>query len=150
ADAVARVYREGDVIWVHDYHLFLLPKLLRERLPNARIGFFLHIPFPASDVLQALPWRDELLHGLLGADLVGFHCFTYARHFANALLRLCGLRADVDRVRVNGRTVRFGVYPMGIDARAFDADARSPEVDDQVRALREEAAGQRILLSVDR
>jgi len=150
ADAVARVWREGDLIWVHDYHLCLLPKLLRERLPTARIGYFHHIPFPSSEVLQALPWRDELLLGLLGADLIGFHTFSYVRHFSSALLRLLGAHPDVDRVRWQGRAVRFGAYPMGIDARAFEADARSPEVDAQVAALRSEAAGQRILLSVDR
>src|SRR5690606_26065805 len=72
AELVASVYREGDRIWIHDYHLCLLPKLLRERFPSAKIGCFLHIPFPATEVLQALPWRNELLEGLLGADLVGF------------------------------------------------------------------------------
>src|SRR5690606_3407489 len=80
ADLVASIYREGDRIWMHDYHLCLLPKLLREAFPRAKIGFFLHIPFPAMEVLQALPWRNELLEGLLGADLVGFHTTGYQRN----------------------------------------------------------------------
>ncbi len=75
----------GDMIWVHDYQLMLVPALLRERLPDARIGFFLHVPFPSSEVFRILPWRQQILHGLLGADLVGFHTFSYLRHFLGAL-----------------------------------------------------------------
>ncbi len=150
ADVVAKHYRPGDLVWVHDYQLCLVPGLLRERIPEARIGFFLHIPFPSSEVLQALPWRKELLDGLLGADLVGFHTFAYVRHFASALLRLSGLTPQVDRVEVNGREVRFGVFPMGVDARAFSDAAQRPEVVEAARRIREEAGGQRILLGVDR
>jgi trehalose 6-phosphate synthase/phosphatase len=77
ADVVAGQYRDNDTIWVHDYQLMLLPALLRERFPHARIGFFLHIPFPSSEVFRILPWRHEILHGVLGADLVGVHTFAY-------------------------------------------------------------------------
>ena len=90
AEAVAREYRHDDTIWVHDYQLMLLPGLLRERLPRARIGFFLHIPFPSSEVFRILPWRREVLNGLLGADLVGFHTFAYMRHFVTSLLHVNG------------------------------------------------------------
>src|SRR5918999_74666 len=113
AEVVAREYRCNDTIWVHDYQLMLLPALLRERLPHARIGFFLHIPFPSSEVLRTLPWRHEILNGLLGADLVGVHTFSYLRHFMTALLQLDGVETDIDRVRTQGREVRLGVFPMG-------------------------------------
>ncbi|HZH02397.1 MAG TPA: trehalose-6-phosphate synthase, partial [Myxococcaceae bacterium] len=83
ADTVADLYRPGDQIWVHDYQLMRVPALLRSRLPRARIGFFLHIPFPSSEVFRTLPFREKLLEGLLGADLIGFHAASYLRHFAS-------------------------------------------------------------------
>ena len=95
-DVIARTYRTGDLIWVHDYHLMLVPALLRRRIPQARIGFFLHIPFPASEVFRLLPWRREILRGLIGADLLGFHTFGYLRHFVTSLLHLEGVETDID------------------------------------------------------
>jgi trehalose 6-phosphate synthase/phosphatase len=119
ADAVVAHYRPGDVIWVHDYHLLLLPGLLRERLPDARIGFFLHIPFPASEVFRMLPWRGQLLSGVLGADLIGFHTPSYARNFASSLVRVLGLEPRLDEVAASGRRVRVGAFPMGVDVECF-------------------------------
>ena len=150
ANAVADVYRPGDAIWVHDYQLMLVPEMLRRLLPEARIGFFLHVPFPSSEVFRILPWRREILEGLLAADLVGFHTFAYQRHFLTSLLHVEGIEAEVDRIRVGGRTVRAGVFPMGIDAQAFDALARHPEVTAEVAAIRDHAGRRRILLGVDR
>lgn len=150
ADRVAAHALPGDTIWVHDYQLCLVPGLLRRRLPEARIGFFLHIPFPSSEVIQALPWRDELLRGLLGADLVGFHTFLYARRFLEAVLRLLGLPADDSRVRENGRLVQVGAYPMGVDAAAISATAARPEVIARAEEIRNEAGGGPILLGIDR
>jgi trehalose 6-phosphate synthase/phosphatase len=109
AETVWREYRPGDTIWVHDYQLMLVPGLLRARLPYARIGFFLHIPFPSSEVFRVLPWRQQILDGLLGADLVGFHTFAYLRHFVTSLLHVEGVEADVDRVHVGGRDVYLGL-----------------------------------------
>ncbi|HTM04540.1 MAG TPA: bifunctional alpha,alpha-trehalose-phosphate synthase (UDP-forming)/trehalose-phosphatase [Vicinamibacterales bacterium] len=150
AAEVAAEYRPGDTIWVHDYHLMLLPGLLRQRLPDARIGFFLHIPFPSSEVFRVLPWRREILHGLLGADLIGFHTFSYMRHFLTSLLHVEGVEADVDRVRVGGREVRVGAFPMGIDAGSLAALAADPQVRARVAEIRQEAGGRRIVLGVDR
>ena len=150
ADLVASIYREGDRIWIHDYHLCLLPKLLREAFPRAKIGFFLHIPFPAMEVLQALPWRNELLEGLLGADLVGFHTTGYQRNFSRSLSSLLGLPATLEGVRFQDREVRFATVPMGVDARRFAANAADPEVEAHARRIREENAGQVILLGIDR
>ena len=150
ADAAARVYRAGDIIWVHDYQLMLVPSLLRRRLPGAHIGFFLHIPFPSSEVFRILPWRSEVLAGLLGADLIGFHTFAYMRHFMASLLHVDGVEVDVDRVVSAGREVQLGVFPMGVDASAFAERADSPAVAAEVDAIRADAGERQILLGVDR
>jgi trehalose 6-phosphate synthase/phosphatase len=150
ADVVAANARPGDLIWVQDYQLTLLPGLLRQRLPGARIGFFLHIPFPSQEVFRTLPWRAEILEGLLGADLLGFHTFSYARHFATALLRTLGIESNVDRVAYEDREVRLGVYPMGIDVAAFAAMAASDDVRHEASVMRASPAGQRTLLGIDR
>ena len=150
AEVVAREYRPGDTIWIHDYQLMLLPAMLRARLPDARIGFFLHIPFPSSEVFRILPWRREILGGLLGADLIGLHTFAYMRHFMTSLLHVDGVEADIDRVRVGGREVKVGVFPMGVDAAAFSDLASDPDVQARVDAIRRDAGGRRIVLGVDR
>jgi trehalose 6-phosphate synthase/phosphatase len=148
ADVVASQYQPGDLIWVHDYQLLLLPALLRRRLPDARIGFFLHIPFPAEELFRTLPERDEVLEGLLGADLVGFHTPAYLRHFA-ASLTLLGLTVDIDRVQLSDREVRLGVFPMGVDAESFGAMAQAPGIEEEVRSLKGDGH-QRLLVGVDR
>jgi trehalose 6-phosphate synthase/phosphatase len=148
AEAAAARYRPGDVIWVHDYQLLLVPQMLRERLPDARIGFFLHVPFPSSEIFRVLPRRERLLAGMLGADLVGFHAPAYVRHFASAALRLLGASTHVDRIEWEGRKVRLGAFPMGVDAARFDAAARSEDVRALVESHR--AAGTQLLVGVDR
>jgi trehalose 6-phosphate synthase/phosphatase len=150
ADAAASVWRPGDLVWVHDYQLVLVPRLLRQRVPSARIGFFLHIPFPASEILRTLPWRDQVLEGMLGADLVGFHTYAYQRHFASSVLRILGIPTRDDRIYVDGREIRLGVFPIGVDAGTFGALAADPEVRREADALRAESHGQKLLLGIDR
>ena len=150
ADLVVAQYEPGDVIWVQDYQLALLPGMLRERLPNARIGFFLHIPFPAAEIYQILPWRQALLEGLLGADLIGFHTLSYVRHFANALLNTLGIPTNIDRLAYHGREIRLGAFPMGVDAPAFEALAETDEANAEVEQIRHDAPRQRIILGIDR
>jgi len=150
ASAVLDVLQPGDRVWIHDYQLMLVPGMIRERAPDARIGFFLHIPFPAPEVFRTLPWRQRLLEGLLGADLVGFHTGAYVRHFATALRYLLGLDADVTRAWFEGREVRLDAFPMGIDAEQFDRDARNPAIIREVERLRADAGGRTLLLGVDR
>ena len=162
ADAVVANHREGDTIWVHDYQLMLVPQMIRERLPEARIGFFLHIPFTSSEVFRILPFRESLLAGLLGADLIGFHTAAYMRHFGSSVLRTLGVPMEVDRLRWDGRTVRVGVFPMGVDVESFAGPAESEPVVRQVAAIRREAGpptvrgmtpgdgDARILLGIDR
>jgi trehalose 6-phosphate synthase/phosphatase len=149
ADVVASHWQPGDVVWVHDYQLLLLPRLLRERCPDARIGFFLHIPFPPADVFRTLPAREALLEGMLAADLVGFHTASYLRNFASAALHVLGAEAGFDGVQHGAWTTRLGVFPMGIDAQAFDARARTPEVDGLLAQARAEPAV-RLLVGIDR
>jgi trehalose 6-phosphate synthase/phosphatase len=150
ADAAASAWRPGDLVWVHDYQLVLVPQMLRARLPSARIGFFLHIPFPASEVLRILPWRDQVLEGLLGADLVGFHTFTYRSHFASSALRILGIPSQGDCMYVDGREIRSGVFPIGVDARTFGDLADDPEVIREAEQIRTDARGEKILLGIDR
>ncbi len=150
ADVVAGQYRPGDHIWVHDYQLALVPQLLRERLPDASIGFFLHIPFPSSDVFSVLPWRDEVLRGLLGADLIGFHTASYLRHFAISVSRFLGGQLRVDRITFGDHEARLGVFPMGIDAARFAAVAASDAVTKQVETILSEASGRKIIVGIDR
>jgi trehalose 6-phosphate synthase/phosphatase len=150
ADHVAAHATEDDLIWVHDYHLLLLPALLRQRLPQARIGFFLHIPFPSSDVLRVLPRREAVLVGLLGADLIGFHTFNDQRHFSASLLSVLGLETEVDHVEVEGRSVQFRVFPMGIDAEAREQLATDERVRDATKKLRAAHGDERLVLGVDR
>jgi trehalose 6-phosphate synthase/phosphatase len=150
ARVVVNVYRPGDLIWVHDYQLMLMPALLRELVPDARIGFFLHIPFPSSEVFRVLPWRHQILQGLLGADLLGFHTFAYLRQFVTSLLHVEGIEAAIDSIRIADRTVHLGVFPMSVDVRAFETLARTRQVIADAESIRADAAGRRILLGVDR
>src|SRR3954466_3158963 len=149
AEVVAPHYQAGDLIWIHDYQLLLLPGLLRQRLPDARIGFFLHIPFPSEELFRTLPERDQLLRGLLGADLVGFHTPTYLRHFAASLTQILGLTVEIDRVQLADREVRVGVFPMGIDAENFTALANDPAVQAEAETLRGDGTV-KLLVGVDR
>ena len=149
AEAAAACYRPGDTIWVHDYQLMRVPAMLREMLPDARIGFFLHVPFPNPEVFFALSTRQWLVEGMLGADRIGFHTRRWRGHFTAALRRLLKIemRAD-DTVEWHGRRVALGIHPMGIDAERFQGLARAPEVNAVRMGLR--TAGQRLLLGVDR
>lgn len=150
AEVVSKQYVQGDLIWVHDYQLALVPAMIRARLPDARIGFFLHIPFPAAEVFRLLPWREQILRGLLGADVIGFHTFSYVRQFINTLIHTLGLMPNADHVNIDGREVSLGVYPMGVDAPAFDSQGRDPQVQAAAAKLRAELGDGKLLLGVDR
>lgn len=150
ADAVIQQHREGDVVWVHDYHLFLVPALVRKSIPNARIAFFLHIPFPSSEVFSLLPWRTEIIEGMLGADLIGFHAASYVRHFSASVRRILGVEMEIDTVRWKGRDSTVGVFPLGVDAEEFERVANTPETQSAAHELRVRAGSERLLVSVDR
>jgi trehalose 6-phosphate synthase/phosphatase len=150
ADAVIAHYEPGDLIWVHDYQLMLVPGMIRQQLPDATIGFFLHIPFPAAEIFRILPWRREILQGLLGANLIGFHTYSYVQHFTASVADLAGIDPDEDGVWIDDRRVKFGVFPMGVDADYFRQLAATPAVLDAAAELRSQAAGRTIMLGVDR
>ena len=150
ADVVASIHRPGDLVWVHDYQLALVPQMVRARVPGARVGYFLHIPFPATEVFRTLPWREPLLEGMLGADLLGFHTLRYRGHFSSSVHRILGIPTQDDTIRVEGREIRLGVFPIGVDAPTFTALAEDSEVAGDVAAIRSEARGERILLGIDR
>jgi trehalose 6-phosphate synthase/phosphatase len=149
-DKIVEMVEPGERIWVHDYHLLLLPQLIREALPDARIGFFLHIPFPSSEIFRTLPWREEVLHGLLGADIIGFHSHGYARHFQSSLLRLLGLENEFGRVIAGDRPVLIDTFPIGVDMDGFEAAIQKPEVEQELERLRGETGDRKIVVTVDR
>jgi trehalose 6-phosphate synthase/phosphatase len=136
ADAVTERLRPGDRVWVHDYQLMLVPRLVRERCPGARIGFFLHTPFPDPSSFAALPHAAELLEGLLGADVVGFHTSTYARRFLHAVGEQTHRRVRGDDVLTGSRRVHACAFPKGIDVASFDACASDPAVRAEARRIR--------------
>ena len=151
-DAVVAVARPGDVVWVQDYHLMLLPSLVRAAVPEAQVGFFLHIPFPDYETFRMLPWRAELVHGVLGADLIGFHAYDYVRHFLSSCRRIAGLENRTGTLTVEGRLVQADAFPLGIDYERFRHAALEPAA----QVARSEFAdgaghgGCKIMLSVER
>ncbi|NJD27477.1 MAG: bifunctional alpha,alpha-trehalose-phosphate synthase (UDP-forming)/trehalose-phosphatase [Chloroflexi bacterium] len=150
AEAIVREYRPGDQIWVHDYQLMLVPGMVRQELPGAAIGFFLHVPFPSSELFRVLRWRGELLAGILGATLVGFHTASYAYHFRRAAANLLGCEIRGERVIFNGRPIAVGDFPMGIDAEAFDGLGQNRKVLGEVNRLQRAAGDARLVVSIDR
>lgn len=141
------------LLWVHDYHLMLLPQMLAERHPDSPIGFFLHIPFPPPELYARLPWREEILEGLLGADAIGFHTDRYRDNFLRAVERLLPVKVEIegrDVVLPEGRRVRTSGHPISIDAAAFAQLATSDDAEEELAALRDQFAGRRVILGVDR
>lgn len=150
AEAVADAYRPGDVVWVHDYQLALVPGLLRKLIPGARIGYFLHVPVPPPEVFRIFPWRRELLQGVLGADLVGFHTESYRKNFLATARDILSGPGEASVGSFEARGGRLGVFPMGVDAAAWEQYAASPDARAVASVLKEEAKGRKILAGVDR
>jgi trehalose 6-phosphate synthase/phosphatase len=149
ADAVVSRWREGAMVWIHDYQLFLVPEMIRAKIPSARIGFFLHIPFPNPEIFFTLSQRSAVVEGMMGADVVGFHTRRYRGHFTAALRRLFQLEAEHDfTVRWRGRRVALGVFPIGIDAAAFATRAAKTAVVED--PLTQRWPNERVVLGVDR
>jgi trehalose 6-phosphate synthase/phosphatase len=149
-ETLLRHLRPNDRVWIHDYHLMLLPVLLRRAAPEARIGFFLHVPFPTPEVFRVLPRREELLRGLLGADLVAFQTHGHLQHFRASLLRLAGIESRMDCVESAGRSTRLEALPIGIAPEDFTAPLDEGETAQRLAQLRRRFAGRRLLLAVDR
>jgi trehalose 6-phosphate synthase/phosphatase len=151
-DAVMEIVKPDDVIWVHDYHLMLLPQLIRERMPHISIGFFLHIPFPSFELFRLLPgkWRRAILEGLLGADLVGFHTHDYTQYFLRCVLRILGYEHNMGQIMVGDHMVKADTLPMGIDFQKFRNAASSPQVQKEKDELKKALAHSKVVLSIDR
>lgn len=150
AAVLQEIIQEGDLIWVHDYHLMLLPALIREGFPKASIGFFLHIPFPSYEVFRILPWRKELLLGVLGADQIGFHTFGYMRHFLSAVYRIGGFEHEFGKLQIKDRTINVDVFPMGIDYDKYANPVLDIYEDHGAFEIRRLAKGKKLLISIDR
>lgn len=149
-DEVMKIVRPGDGIWVHDYQLMLLPRLLRERLPDSEISFFLHIPWPSFELFRLLPWREEILNGLLGADLIGFHTYDYVRHFLSSVSRIAGLEHTLGNVNVANRVVKVDAFPMGIDYEKYSRAIENTAVEKEASKIKRKLGDRKIVLSIDR
>ena len=164
ADVIASLARESDLVWVHDYHLMLLPSMLRDRRARLKVGWFLHTPWPSSEIFRTLPQRQEVLRGLLGADLVGFHVYDYARHFLHACTRLMGSEVSFSSRRLRWErplpaesgggimqhSLKVDAFPIGIDPRRFRRGLESPRVKARIAELRRQFEGVSLMLGVDR
>lgn len=149
-DAVLENYEDGDTIWVQDYQLLLLPAMIREAKPSAIIGFFQHIPFPSYEIFRLIPWRKELLDGMLGSDLIGFHTYDDVRHFLSTVTHLSGYRNSSNVVTVEDRPVVVESFPMGIDDQKFGEMISNTVVKQHIEELQQIFTHTRLILSIDR
>jgi len=140
----------GDIVWVQDYQLMLLPQLLRKAVPGISIGYFHHIPFPSYELFRVLPERNELLKGLLGADLIGFHTYDYMRHFVSACERVLDLHFKLDQVSLDNRIAFVDSFPMGINYSLYYDTAILPQVQQKALELKNSFGSHKLILSVDR
>ena len=150
ANAANDVVDQAGSVWVHDYHLMTMPSMLRKLNPALSIGFFLHIPFPSFEIYRLLPQRKEILQGLLGADLIGFHIYDYARHFLSSCLRLLGINSHQGMLEYEGRTIKTDAYPIGIDYQKFRKTLTEPATKKAVQRLSANYKGVKLIMSVDR
>lgn len=152
AEAILEIASANDIIWVHDYHLMMLPGMLRKSLPEAKIGFFLHIPFPSFEIIRLLPkkWRESLLTGLMGADLIGFHTFAYQQNFLRSIRRVLGLENRLGYVASGKRNVKTGVYPIGIDFEKYNTASLRQEIVENINNIKSSTGGRKVILSIDR
>lgn len=159
ADAIIEKSNEEDTIWVHDYQLMLVPQMVKEKRPNTSIGFFLHIPFPSYEIFRTLPWREEILEGLLGSDLIGFHTYDYERHFLSSVRRLLGLEVSFNDIHLDNRVIKVDSFPMGIDYKKFrdaaishgkNTKEKRSDFQQKLDSHKASAPDTKLILSIDR
>lgn len=154
ADAVFEELRDGDMVWVHDYHLMMLPQMLRKKMgdtmKNVKIGWFLHTPFPSSEIYRVLPVRSEVLLGVLNSDLIGFHTYDYARHFLSSCSLVLNLETFPNSIEFEGRKVKVGTFPIGIDPEKFIEEQGVKSVVERINRLKEKFKGFQVIVGVDR
>jgi trehalose 6-phosphate synthase/phosphatase len=152
AEKLLSFLKPGDILWIHDYQLMLVPGMIRAHQPDATIGFFLHIPFPSFEVFRMLhkPWKEKIVHGLLGADLIGFHTHEYVQHFLKTVQMVSGFDYQFRTIFVNSRVVKADLFPLGIDFEKFHNSAKIPAVIEQKEAIHQNFKNKKIIFSVDR
>jgi len=150
ADKIVSIINDDDILWIHDYHLMLLPQMVRNKKPNAAIGFFLHIPFPSFEVLRLLPteWKNALLSGVLGADLVGFHTHEYAQYFVRSVKMVMKIDNHFNTLLYKNRLIKIDLFPLGVDYEKFHST--NGEVEEQIDKVKSAFADKKIIFSVDR
>ncbi|KAF0420413.1 glycosyltransferase family 20-domain-containing protein [Gigaspora margarita] len=149
-DKIKEIYSPDSLIWIHDYHLLMVPRMLRNALPDAAIGLFIHAPFPSSEIFRCLPQRKEVLDGMLGANQIGFQTYSYARHFISNCTRILGYESTPSGVDARGSLVSVGPFPIGIDAERVEVQRKGPDVATKMAALKEMHAGKRIIVGRDK
>lgn len=155
ANVIANVVKDNDIVWVHDYHLMLLPQILRnlidvKGIKNVKIGFFLHTPFPSSEIYRILPVRTEILKGVMSCDLIGFHTYDYVRHFLSAVQRILNLNTNPNGIEYKGKNIHVSAYPIGIDVDKFLNGLKQDSVIDRINQLKLKFEGCKIIVGVDR
>ncbi len=158
AEKILEIIEEGDIVWIHDYHLMLLPQMIREQKPGIPIGLFVHIPFPSFEIFRLLPWRQEMIEGMLGADLIGFQTYDYVRHFMSTVRRLMGVDSVFNRISVGERTMKVDVFPKGINYDRFrnkalhiHSKASKPSIiQEEMKLFKESGHLEKLILSIDK
>ncbi|WP_046215108.1 bifunctional alpha,alpha-trehalose-phosphate synthase (UDP-forming)/trehalose-phosphatase [Paenibacillus wulumuqiensis] len=149
-DSIDPVIEPNDTIWIHDYQLMLLPQMIREKYPDTKIGFFLHIPFPSFEIYRLLIWREEILRGLMGANLIGFHTYDYVRHFLSSVRRLLGKEHNLYKVNYETYSVQVEAFPMGIDYDYFAKSSVQSDLSNEALEFIESTKSVQNIISVDR
>lgn len=152
AEQILSIAKKNDVIWIQDYHLFLLPGLLRNRMPDLEIGFFLHIPFPSFEIFRIMPrkWKQEILEGLLGADLIGFHTIEYRRYFLETIRMVLNVDNEFGHIYYRDRVLKAELFPIGIDYEKFNATSNDRKIIEKKEEIRSSFKEQKIIFSLDR
>jgi trehalose 6-phosphate synthase/phosphatase len=150
ADSITSIATNDDIIWIHDYQLMLVPEMVRKVLPNVSIGFFQHIPFPSFELFRSLPWRKEVLRGMLGADVIGFHTYDDVRHFISSANRIINVQGVSNELRVDNRLVIADAFPMGIDYQKFKQLSEDKAVRQHERKIKKLVDHKKLIISIDR
>ena len=159
ADSVIKYAKKNDVVWVHDYQLLLCPRMIKTKRPDLTVGFFLHIPFPSFEIFRIFPWREELLEGILGSDLIGFHTYDYVRHFLSSVKRILRYNVVFNKINVGSREVLVDTFPMGIDYAKYNDAARKKNKQKksemsnlglQLKDHKKTSSDSKLILSIDR
>ncbi|HEM55618.1 MAG TPA: bifunctional alpha,alpha-trehalose-phosphate synthase (UDP-forming)/trehalose-phosphatase, partial [Thermodesulfobium narugense] len=152
AETTLKILEDDDLLWIHDYHLMLLPSFIKKEKPNVLIGFFLHIPFPPYEIFKLIPkyMREAILKGVLNADLIGFHTYQYQQNFIKTVRSTYSIEHDIKNIYIEGRRVQTDTFPISIDFNKYNKAEELPEIKKKVKELKELSHGSKIVLSIDR